>query len=129
MRISDWSSDVCSSDLLVEVREDAQVERCQIVEFQVAVGAPDDGAAAVVLGADAGPEPLVEDAAVELDEVAVAAAAAPRRRAVQQVEFGNAGADRHFVGPLERVVERDLPRATRLEIGIAVGMGQACRYV
>src|SRR3546814_7309508 len=29
---------------LVEVREDAQVERCQIVAFQVAVGAPDDGA-------------------------------------------------------------------------------------
>src|SRR3546814_1635674 len=85
IRISDWSSDVCSSDL---------VERRQIVEFQIAIRAPDDAAAAIIFGADAGSDPLVGNAAVEFYEMAVDAAAIARARAVQQVEFGDAVDDR-----------------------------------
>src|SRR3546814_16716585 len=74
---------------LIEIREDAQVERRQIVEFQIAIRDPDDAAAAIIFGADAGSDPLVGNAAVEFDEMAVAAAAIARRRA---------GQDRQSVG-------------------------------
>src|SRR3546814_15168552 len=93
---------------LIEIRESAQVERRQIVEFQIAIRAPDDAAAAIIFGADAGSDPLVGNAAVEFDEMAVAAAAIARRRAVQQVEFGDAGAD---------------------QIGRASGWESGCQYV
>src|SRR3546814_14416058 len=116
MRISDWSSDVCSSDLvvgqlrhLVEIGKEAHVERRKVVEFQIAVRAADDAAAAVIFGADPRAEALVEKAAVELDEVTIGAAAAARRRSVQQVELGDAGTDTYSVGQLARVVQRHLP--------------------
>src|SRR3546814_20025012 len=97
MRISDWSSDVCSSDLvvgqlrhLVEIGKEAHVECRKVVEFQIAVRAADDAAAAVIFGADPRAEALVEKADVELDEVTSGAAATARSRSVQRVELGNA---------------------------------------
>src|SRR3546814_6315653 len=51
MRISDWSSDVCSSDLIIEANLFAKTDRCRIAavlptnaEFQIRAG----GAAAVL---------------------------------------------------------------------------------
>src|SRR3546814_1662810 len=41
--------------------------------------------------------------------MAIGAAAAARRRSVQQVELGNARTDQYFVGQLDRVVKRHLP--------------------
>ena len=82
------------------------------MEGQVAVGTADDAAAAVIFGADPCADALVKDAAVEFDQIAVAAAAIAGRRSVQQIEFGDAGPDQHAVGQLDRMIERQLPAAT-----------------
>src|SRR3546814_8810465 len=45
MRISDWSSDVCSSDLLYQLLADGKVEGCSLLAFEAATGLSllDDG--------------------------------------------------------------------------------------
>src|SRR3546814_17609515 len=74
MRISDWSSDVCSSDLLTH-----QFGRQQLVELGVVkVAALDAGGGTVVVAARDQDKPVVQQAVAALD--ALAGAVRPARR-------------------------------------------------
>src|SRR3546814_16144978 len=103
MRISDWSSDVCSSDLRREIVRDARVE--------LAIGPPEDRDGA---------------GAVAVDRIEIVVAPVPRRargEAVFLVEADDVVAPPRQ--PLERRlqraavgVERDEARSLRIDIVI-----------
>src|SRR3546814_17475405 len=81
MRISDWSSDVCSSDLHVEIEEQALVARAEI--FIADIASADDGRLLV------GGETLVVHAPIEPGEVGEIAQhlGAPQHEGIEQAGF------------------------------------------
>src|SRR3546814_11891588 len=90
MRISDWSSDVCSSDLLREMVADAVAHRADFLELpEIEAAAPDEGL-------DRGEEILAERT------VARRRAAADERRLLPRQRLGLIIGDRRIHGQHDR---------------------------
>src|SRR3546814_19125845 len=77
MRISDWSSDVCSSDLVAEHGDDLDLAARRIVERALANGS-DDNLTAQLVRIDSLPEQAVDDVQRQLGELPLPPLLEPR---------------------------------------------------
>src|SRR3546814_14316480 len=84
MRISDWSSDVCSSDLTIDILRREQAAREQIAATALEAGRPvtlDHRAIACAVGrAQAIEQPVIEDRREHVERALIARRGAPAAR-------------------------------------------------
>src|SRR3546814_17854332 len=94
MRISDWSSDVCSSDLAEESADEAHeaavegAEEAEAVADTVAAEAAFDDTAEVVAGKAADREPLTTAGAVEGEDAVERKSVGEGKSVSVRVDFG-----------------------------------------
>src|SRR3546814_3663385 len=113
MRISDWSSDVCSSDLALRLADEIRPESHDAVDALHAVGAQ-----VVMITGDA--QAVAETVAAELGIDRVFAGVRPEDKAAKVAELQREGRKVAMVGD----GVNDAPALAQADVGIAIGAGK-----